>query len=178
NLKPKPKKQVVNPKPKGKVNYSKPEEKVVKPVQKVKKETLYFKRDVSVSSDNDSLKDINFFDANPVDAKFTGYRQLKDKVPIPDIFPKLAKSKVPYIILNFMKTINFSRADDINHDEMIRDVAPEPDAQVANPVIPAVAIMHPAVEEVLPEQVNEEPVQPIVPIQEPVIPERIPFRLM
>ncbi|CAG7825428.1 unnamed protein product, partial [Allacma fusca] len=70
---------------------------------------------------------------------------------------------------------NFSHAGDVNHDEMIRDVVPEPNAEVFNQEIPAVPIMPPAVEEVVPEQVNEEPVQPIVPIQEPVIiPERIP----
>ncbi|CAG7733568.1 unnamed protein product [Allacma fusca] len=70
---------------------------------------------------------------------------------------------------------NFSHAGDVIHDEMIRDVAPEPGVQVANQEIPAVPIIPPAVEEVVPEQVNDEPVQPIVPIQEPVIiPERIP----
>ncbi|CAG7831996.1 unnamed protein product, partial [Allacma fusca] len=75
----------------------------------------------------------------------------------------------------FYEDYNFSHAGDVNHDEMIRDVAPKPNAEVVIQDIPAVPIMPPFVEEVVPEQVNEEPVQPIVPIQEPVfIPERIP----
>ncbi|CAG7824510.1 unnamed protein product, partial [Allacma fusca] len=59
---------------------------------------------------------------------------------------------------------------------MIRDVAPEPNAEVVIQDIPAVPIMPPVVEEIVPEPVNVEPFQPIVLIPEPVIiPERIPM---
>ncbi|CAG7816453.1 unnamed protein product [Allacma fusca] len=57
---------------------------------------------------------------------------------------------------------------------MIRDVVPEPNAEVVIQDIPAVPIMPPVVEEIVPEPINVEPVQPIVPIPEPVISDSIP----